>query len=418
MDLPIKVFKDERKRGYLNPEGSDKPLKSPVPHDVVVSAQAYRLRRVREHLALHDCGALLLYDPVNIHYALGATNMQVWTLHNPIRYALILAAGPAILFEFRDGKHLAAGYSGIDEVRTAIAWMYMTSDSRAEERLANWAGEIDSLVRQHGAGNHRVACDRLDPPGVHALERLGLQVVDGQQITERARSIKSADELAMMHWTVRVAEAGMAEIYEVSEPGRTECELYAELHYENVRSGGDWMETKLLTCGPRTNPWYQEASDRPCQLGEMIAFDTDMIGPYGYCADVSRSWTCGHLRMTDTQRRIYGLAREQVEHNLSLLRAGLTFREFNERSWRIPEKNQPHRYSLALHGVGMDDEWPTVPLHPDFDGAYEGHFEENMVVSVESLMAEDATESVKLETQVVITANGAERLDTFPWEQD
>ena len=66
----------------------------------------------------------------------------------------------------------------------------------------------------------------------------------------------------------------------------------------------------------------------------------------------------------------------------------------------------------------MDDEWPTVPLHPDFDGAYEGHFEENMVVSVESLMAEDATESVKLETQVVITANGAERLDSFPWEQD
>jgi Xaa-Pro aminopeptidase len=194
--------------------------------------------------------------------------------------------------------------------------------------------------------------------------------------------------------------------------------MWAELHFENARSGGEWLETKLLTSGPRTNPWYQECSDRVVRRGEMIAFDTDMVGPYGYCADLSRSWTCGHVAMTAKQRELYAAAREQIDHNLALLRPGLDFVEFNERSWRIPEKYVPYRYTIAVHGTGMADEWPMVYLHPDFDPGYGGRFEEHMVVNVESLIAEAGSESVKLETQVLITADGAERLDSFPWEDD
>ena len=65
-----------------------------------------------------------------------------------------------------------------------------------------------------------------------------------------------------MRWTIRVAEAAMARMYEASEPGVTEREIWAILHHENARSGGDWIETKMLTSGPRTNPWFQECSDR------------------------------------------------------------------------------------------------------------------------------------------------------------
>jgi Xaa-Pro aminopeptidase len=219
-----------------------------------------------------------------------------------------------------------------------------------------------------------------------------------------------------MRWTIRVCEAGMARIYETSEPGRTEQELWAELHYENARSGGEWLETRLLTCGARTNPWYQECSDYVCRSGEMISFDTDQVGPYGYCADLSRSWTCGHAVMTSLQRRLYQTAVEQIEHNLELIRAGVSFAAFNEKSWQIPQQQQAYRYSVAVHGVGMADEWPVLLLHPDFAASHGGHFEENMVLCVESLIAEAGSESIKLETQVLVTATGIERLDSFPWE--
>jgi len=249
-----------------------------------------------------------------------------------------------------------------------------------------------------------------------ALQQRGLEIVEGGQITERARSIKSADEIELMRWTIRVCEAGMARIYDHSVPGVTEQELWAHLHFENARSGGDWLETKLLTCGPNTNPWYRECSDRPCEEGEMISLDTDMIGPYGYCADLSRSGTCGYTPMTNKQQEIYSAAVEQIDHNMALIKDGVSFAEFNDKSWNIPERFLPYRYSLATHGVGMADEWPVVLLHPDFANNHGGRFEANMVICVESLIAEKGSESVKLETQVLVTETGVERLDSFPWE--
>ena len=418
MDHQIpEIFRDDRKKTYLNQDGADRPLRSPIPHETLLTARRYRLDRIRQQLRQHDCAAILLYDPVNIRYAFDCSNMQVWTAHNAIRYALIFADGPGIMFEYKGCEHLCQGLEGIDEVRNAIDWIYMTAGDRADERLKLWSGEIADLMRAHGGGNRRLAIDKLEPVGLKALEALGIEFVEGQELTEHARAIKSADEITLMRWTIRVCEAGMARIYEHSDPGVTEQELWAHLHFENARSGGEWLETRLLTCGPRTNPWYQECSDYACQQGEMISFDTDMVGPYSYCADLSRAWTCGHTRMTDTQRRLYATALDQINHNLDLIRPGMAFAEFNEKSWQIPEKHQPYRYSLAVHGVGMVDEWPVIPLHPDFAGAHGGQFEENMTVCVESLIGEPGSECIKLETQVLVTATGAERLDSFPWEE-
>jgi Xaa-Pro aminopeptidase len=412
------VFKDPRKAAYHNPEGKDRPLKSPVPLATLKAARAYRKRRLVAEVAKHDCAAILMYDPCNIRYALDISNMQVWMLHNASHYAVVGADGHAIAFEYPKSEHLAKGLETVDEIRPARTWFFFSAGNRLAERVEIWADEIADVVRQRGGGrNMRLAVDKMEPAGVDALRKRGVTIVEGQEITEHARAIKSADELELMRWTVRVCEAGMARMYDHSVAGKTENEIWAELHYENIRSGGEWIETRLLAAGPRTNPWFQECSDYVTKAGEMLSFDTDLIGPYGYCADLSRSWTVGHARMSNAQRALYAAARDQIDHNLALLKPGMTFAEFNDKSWRIPEKYQANRYSVALHGVGMADEWPSVPTHVDFARAYTGTFEANMTVCVESLIGEAGRgECIKLETQVVITSNGAVRLDTFPWE--
>ncbi len=147
----------------------------------------------------------------------------------------------------------------------------------------------------------------------------------------------------------------------------------------------------------------------------MISFDTDVIGPYGYCADLSRSWTCGYTSMTATQRRLHETALDQINHSLGLVRPGVSFAEFNAKIWQIPDHHVPYRYSLAVHGVGMADEWPVIPLNVNWgEGAMTGCFEPGMVVCVGSLIAEQGSESVKLETQVLVTKGNCERLDSFP----
>lgn len=414
----VSVFKDPRKATYLNPEGAEKPLRSPLPQSTVAAARAYRKQRMVDQVVRHDCAAILLFDPVNIRYALDVSNMQLWATHNPFHYALLFADGHAVDFQYAGAEHLAKGLGTVNEIRTAKPFFYMYSGPFLDERAELWAREIADAVRERGGGNLRLASDKLELPGADALRRQGLTLVEGQELTEQARLIKSRDEIELMRWTIRVCEAGMARMYEQSLPGKTEQEIWAELHFENIRSGGEWLETRLLTVGQRTNPWFQECSDHVAQLGDMLSFDTDMIGPYGYCADLSRSWTIGHTRMTNAQSALYSAALEQIRHNTALIRPGMDFRDYMERTWPIPERYLANRYSCALHGVGMADEYPGVPYAPDAADLLPGHFEEGMVFCVESLIGEKGgRESIKLETQVLVTATGAERLDSFPWEE-
>jgi Xaa-Pro aminopeptidase len=71
----------------------------------------------------------------------------------------------------------------------------MTEGDRFEERVTRWAAKIDDLMRQHGRGNRRIASDRMELWGHHALVDLGLSVVDAGPSTEIARSIKSPHEI-------------------------------------------------------------------------------------------------------------------------------------------------------------------------------------------------------------------------------
>jgi Xaa-Pro aminopeptidase len=147
-----------------------------------------------------------------------------------------------------------------------------------------------------------------------------------------------------------------------------------------------------------------------------VVFDTDMIGPTGYLADISRAYVCPGRQATSHQRELYALAQAQVEHNVALLRPGMSFREFTEKGWKVPERFYPNRYMVVVHGVGLTDEYPAVLYDGDQQKfGYDGVFEENMTVSVESYLGESrGGEGIKLEQQVLITSRGAVAFSKTP----
>ena len=63
------------------------------------------------------------------------------------------------------------------------------------------------------------------------------------------------------------------------KPGMTENELWSILHQTNIENYGEWIECRILSSGERTNPWMQECSNKIIQDGEIVSFDTDMVGP-------------------------------------------------------------------------------------------------------------------------------------------
>jgi Xaa-Pro aminopeptidase len=403
-------------------------LRGRVSHDAEPGASAidlarlrdYRYARVQQQLRANRCAAALLYNPINIRYATDSRNMTVWMLHNMGRYCVVPAEGKAVLFEYANQNcmALAADLPHIAEVRPALIHAFFDVAEHAVPVSRRWAAEIHEVVcAKMGSGPHRLALDRTDVHGVQALLGASFELVEGQRLLELARSIKSEEELRCIRQSVEVADLAMQRMREALRPGITESELWAELHYANIAHGGEWIETRLLSSGPRTNPWFQETSDRRIQAGELVSFDTDMVGPYGYCADISRTFFCEPGTPTARQRQLYKLAAEQVAHNCNLLRPGLSFRDFARHAWQIPERFLEQNYGCLLHGVGMVDEWPAIGCDPNDPLAQEGQMQPGMTVCIESYIGESGgADGVKLEQQVLITETSHEVLSQFPLE--
>ncbi len=380
--------------------------------------RAYRRERITEALARNDLGGICLYDPLNVRYATDTTNMQLWVLHNPVRAAFVAADGRVILFDYHNCEHLSDFSSGVDEVRPSQSWFYFMAGDRCDEKATTWAGDIADIVRDHGAGNRRIAFDQIDSHGIAPLQAQGIEVIYGEGVMEQARAVKSPDEILAMRRAIHACEMAMAEMEARLEPGMTENDLWAVLHAENIRRGGEWIETRLLASGPRTNPWFQESSARVIEAGDIVAFDTDLVGPYGFCCDISRTWLAGDGRAGNEQRHLYQLALEQIRHNQELLGPGVSFAELARNAKSLPDDYLPNRYSCLFHGVGLCDEYPTIPYYPDWQAnGYDGLLEPGMVMCVESYVGRlGGHEGVKLEDQFLITSAGCERLSTYPFD--
>jgi Xaa-Pro dipeptidase len=282
----------------------------------LVAVRAYRLGRVRAQMETHSLDACVLLDPVNIRYATGARNMQVFHARNP------------------------------------------------------------------------------------------------------ARAVKSVEELKCVRASVRATEVAVRRLREAMRPGLTEQELWSVLHQGVIALGGDYVETRLLSSGTRTNPWFQETGDRRLAANELVALDTDVVGCHGYYCDFSRTFHTGPDQPTRQQRELYQVAYEQVHYNIELLRPGVTFREYSEKAWTIPDRYVANRYFVSAHGCGMTGEYPYLYHGMDFaDSGYDGVIEAGMTLCVESYIGDEGGhEGVKLEQQLLITDPGPELLSSFPFE--
>ena len=368
--------------------------------------RSYRLDRVKKELEKNNLEACILFDPVNVRYALDTVNMSVYNMHNLTRYCFIPIDGPVILYEYFNCEGLSRHLNLIDEVRPAITWDYFSSGDQAGVQLDKWINEIKDLTNSY-CKSKKLAIDVLNGPAVTALNKVDIEVVDAKLILEQARVIKSSEELKCMKASIEVAEIGINKMREELKAGMTEDELWSILHKTNIENGGEWIECRILSSGSRTNPWMQESSNKVIQNGEIVSFDTDMVGPYGYCADISRAFVEGN-KFNEDQKKLYLMAVEHINHNSRLIKPGVSFTEFTEKSWKLPDEYYGNRYSCMVHGIGLCDEWPMI-RYPTDGGQREGSFEKNMTVTVESYIGKvGGKEGVKLEQQYLVGKNGLE----------
>jgi len=387
----------------------------------LATMREYRVDRVTAQLATQGYDGIIVMDPMNIRYVTDTTNMQLWVMHNGARYAFVSADGHVVLWDYYGCEYLAGHSAVVDEVRPAIGSTYFLAGPRYAEQAQRWANDIIGVITEHCGPGSRIAIDQCHHLGYQALESAGLELGFGQEVMELARSIKGPDELLAMRCAVHACETTMAEMQEALVPGMTEREVWALLHAGNIRRGGEWIETQIISSGPRTNPWMQEASSRVIEPGDIVAYDTDLVGAYGMMVDVSRTWIAGDGRgacgaPTAEQQHTYELAREQIDRNTELLTVGRSFHELTFDAW-FPDPDHYRHYSCLFHGVGQCDEFPEIYFPEIWDEwGFDGELHAGMVLTVESYVGPRSggsgewAEGVKLENQVLVTDDGPELL--------
>ncbi len=378
----------------------------------------YRLDRIVENLISRNLDGVLLFDPLSIRYATDTTHMQLWNAHNPFRACLVTADGYMVLWEYGGLKYLSEYNPLVREVRSGASFFYFATAQRTEEKAELFAQQVLDLLKQHAGSGRRLAVDKIQIDGLRALDALDIEVRDGEDTMEHARAIKGPDEILAMRCAIHACEASIAEMREFARPGVTENDVWAELHKSNIRRGGEWIETRILSSGPRTNPWFLECGPRIIGNNEILSFDTDLIGCYGMCTDISRSWFIGDGEPTQRQKDMHKIAYQHIKTNATIVAPGVSFRELSDRGHQLPEPYIAQRYGSRFHGVGLCDEWPSIKYREDWEErGYDGVLEPGMMLCVEAYIGEvGGPDGIKLEDQLLVTEDGYENMVSCPFD--
>ena len=328
-----------------------------------------------------------------------------------------------VIWDYKNAMFLSEFNPLVREQRSGADLFYFNRGDKVDVAADVFSNEIRLLIIEHGNDIMRLAVDKIMLHGLRALEAQGFEISPGEELTEKARSIKGPDEIKAMRCASLACENAVSEMESraralVPEGNMSEDDIWAVLHAENIRRGGEWIETRLLASGLRTNPWFQECGPRLVQNNEIVAFDTDLIGSYGICVDISRTWWIGDEKPRDDMVYAMRHAHEHMETNMRMLRAGVSLRELTFNCHKLDNQFHKLKYGCMMHGVGLCDEWPLV-TYPDqyVEGAFDYVLEAGMVLCVEALVSPEGGDfSIKLEDQVLVTEAGYENLTAYPFD--
>lgn len=370
-----------------------------------------RLARLQKAMRAHGIEVCVLFNEPNVRYATGATAMPVYSMSTFVRCAVVPQEGTPILFEHANSMHRSSLRA--PDVRPMRAWEFY-DDPRTE--ADGWADETLAAIRELGATGEVVAVDRLGAPAYLALQGRGVKIRGSASATQEARRVKTPQELSLLDVNAAMVMDMLGAFEEEIASGISERELLAVLTDVMVRGGGEYLATTTVCGGSNTNPWRAEATDRRLETGDLVYVDTDTVGIEGMFFCVSRTFPVGDADPLPEQRDAYRTSYDWLQGMEALIRPGVSCGELATLAPPIPERFFAQRYECMVHGIGLEEENPSVCHPQDRQSNADTLIEEDMALVVELYAGEvGSRHGVKLGDQVVVTSDGCRVLCPFPF---
>jgi Xaa-Pro dipeptidase len=403
----------------------DRPLQAPGHTQVDFEERVnfrrlhdYRLARTRAALAQSGLGALLCFDQHNIRY-ITSTVIGEWARDKLTRYALLTGNGDPYIWDFGSAaKHhrLHAPWLHHDHCRAGLLGLRgAVGGDIALFRDA--AREIKSILDAEGVANMAVGLDVVEPPMLFELQKLGIDVRDGQQTLLQAREVKNIDELTLLNMASAMVDGVYQDIAEALKPGVKESEIVALATARLYGMGSDCVEAINSISGERCSPHPHNFTDRLIRPGDQAFFDV-IQSFMGYRTCYYRTFNVG--RATSAQRTAYRYAREWIDRAISLLKPGVTTDEIARsfpKAQEIGFASEMEAFGLNFcHGLGLGlHERPLISRLNSLKEPIE--LKVGMVFAVETYCpASDGISAARIEEEVILTPSGPKIISLYPAE--
>jgi Xaa-Pro aminopeptidase len=381
--------------------------------------RAERLLKAQTALQESDLGAVLLFDQNNIRYVT-STHIGEWARDKSARCVLLPRTGDPILWDFGSAaKHhqLYAPWLPETSWRAGVTSMRgaMPEATGVPDLLA---GHVFEALRELGLEREPLGIDLTDMETLASLHRRQIPTADAAPVMQKARRIKTEDEIALLDHAAAIVDAVYEQIYMSLRPGVREHQIVADAQKLLFELGSEQVEAINAVSGDRCNPHPHVFSDRLLRPGDQAFFD--IIHSFmGYRTCYYRTFSVGGTNQA--QIDAYRRCREWLDNAIGLVRPGVTTDQIAA-VWPTAQElgfaDEESCFGLQFgHGLGVGlYEAPMISRLHSFDDPIV--IEEGMVFALETYCpASDGRSAARIEEEVVVRADGPEVITRFPGEE-
>lgn len=379
----------------------------------------YRLGRTRQALAKSGLGAILTFDQHNIRY-ISSTVIGEWARDKLTRYCLMTGNGDPYVWDFGSAaKHhrLYAPWLQQDHCKAGLLGLRGAINPKVG-LFKRAAEEIKAILEEEGVADMPLGIDMVELPMLFELQKLGIEIRDGQQMMLDAREIKSRDELMLLNMSASMVDGTYQKMYEALKPGIKESQIVALANHDLYEKGSDCVEAINAISGERCSPHPHNFTDRLLRPGDQAFFD--IIQSYmGYRTCYYRTFNVG--KATDAQKDAYKRAREWIDAAIAMIKPGVRSDQVAD-CWPTAEKigftSEMEAFGLEFgHGLGLGlHERPIISRLNSFEDPME--IKAGMVFALETYCpAKDGFSAARIEEEIVVTDQGCKVITLFPADE-
>jgi Xaa-Pro aminopeptidase len=391
---------------------------------------AARHRLVADAIRQDNLDALVVTNSSNIRYLTGFAGSAGLLVVTPERLYLLVdfrysaavdglvraGVAPASLEPVRlEGS---AGYDRrFSELVAEQGWRTLGFES-VHVSVARWRTWQHALASTpHESTQHRSTQHKSTQP----KSRLPVALVETTRVIERLRRRKDAAEIAVLREAAqRLSTVARDVLGDAVRPGRTEVEVAAEIDARLVDAGFEKPAfDTIVASGPNSALPHAHPTRRTLASGDLVVIDFGGVHE-GYCVDLTRTVAIGSVN--PDCRRLYQAVHEAHAAAIDLAgRPGALTGEVDAAARDVLRQHtlDQHFGHGTGHGLGLDVHEEPRLSRRSADTPGDDPIEPGMVFTIEPGVYVEGLGGVRIEDDVLATADGCEVLTDVPreWRQ-